>query len=493
MSIRQSRSPDNPGHEDSQQPRRNVKAGSKKRETSNADFLWINVQDEDPHDRDASREKQAFIRTRHHRLRKESKLRSSEFTTEAQSHHDSPATEDSSSQSEDDQYVSSTKEQSPPLCQPLDQSIALAFPYLARTTNQSMTMYLQHYHPALIQILLSTSAFHRATLHHVSGAPSQMIRSSTQDAIRLRSDTIKSIQGILVEPYKFYSEITLRVIAHIMCVEAAEANMQAVHAHERAIKKIIDGLGGLDNLGYDSLSILHVCDLMRGLTSDTPVQLNKSWKWELKVRTECLFLHEEHEIPPSSFVGRRFFNSPWSAGLHPQLVPTLRSLQKLVSLYEGVTSSTWTQTRMDNDGLLLLDHELLAIAHDCSLPAFQDTLRLTVLIYTVVRIRGFSGMPCADIFVDTLRRSLQRSFLFLDGNAPDLLLWIFFIGSLASRGRRYHAWFLLRLQVAARKLSLEQWDRAVLVLQEYLFVYRPTDGFVKEMWEFAMREKVVEV
>lgn len=34
--------------------------------------------------------------------------------------------------------------------------------------------------------------------------------------------------------------------------------MQAVHAHERAIKKIIDGLGGLDKLGYDSLSILHV-------------------------------------------------------------------------------------------------------------------------------------------------------------------------------------------------------------------------------------------
>lgn len=74
-------------------------------------------------------------------------------------------------------------------------------------------------HPALVQILLSTSAFHRATVHHVSGAPPQLIQSSTQDAIRLRSETIKSLQGILIQPYRFFSEATLRVIAHILCVE----------------------------------------------------------------------------------------------------------------------------------------------------------------------------------------------------------------------------------------------------------------------------------
>lgn len=74
-------------------------------------------------------------------------------------------------------------------------------------------------HPALVQILLSTSAFHWATVHYASGAPPQMIQSSAQDAIRLRSETIKSLQGILIKPYEFYSEATLRVIAHVMCVE----------------------------------------------------------------------------------------------------------------------------------------------------------------------------------------------------------------------------------------------------------------------------------
>ncbi|KAJ5485514.1 hypothetical protein N7539_005502 [Penicillium diatomitis] len=267
--------------------------------------------------------------------------------------------------------------------------------------------------------------------------------------------------------------------------------MQAVRAHELAIQRIIDGLGGL--IIWDMiLSPFYTCDLMRGLTSDMPLPLHESWKWELKVRTECLFLHEEYKVSSTSFVGRRFFNSPWSASLHPQLVSTLRSLRKLVSLYESVVSSSWGQTRMDNDGLLLLDHELLYLAQDQSLPAFQDTLRLTALIYTVVRIRGFSGMPCADIFVNTLRKSLENSLKFLDANAPDLLLWIFFIGSLASRDRRHHAWFSRRLQVLASTLGLEQWDSAMIVMQEYLYVCRPTDGFVREMWETAFEEKVVE-
>ncbi|KAF3392720.1 hypothetical protein F1880_008849 [Penicillium rolfsii] len=318
-------------------------------------------------------------------------------------------------------------------------------------------------------------------MHFVSGAPPQMIQSSTQDAIRLRSETIKSLQGILIKPYEFYSEATLRVIAHIMCVEAAEANIQAVRAHEKALKRIIDTLGGLNNLGYDAISVIYVCDLMRSLINHKPIQLNKSWKWEFKVRKECPFLWEDYEVAPS-FVGRRFFTSPWSSNLHPVLRSSLCSLTKLVSLYENVSCPSWTQTRMDNDGLLLLIHELLSLAHDRSLPAFQETLRLALLIYTVIRIRGFEGMPCADIFVSTLRKSLQASSASLSRNAPDLFLWILFIGSLASRGRSCHSWFLQRLQEAAQGMALEKWDHGVVVLQEYFFVYRSSDGPVKEMW-----------
>lgn len=227
---------------------------------------------------------------------------------------------------------------------------------------------------------------------------------------------------------------------------------------------------------------------MRGLINTTPVQLNKSWKWEFKVRRECSFLTDDCDNSTLFFVGRRFFESSWSSHLHPRLIPTLRALQRLVTLYENVGCSDWTQTRMDNDGLLLLNHELLSLAHDRTLSAFQDTLRVAVLIYTVIRIRGFGGMPCADIFASTLQRSLEKSFASLHDTGPDLLLWILFIGSLASKGRSCHSWFLLRLKEAALKLSLERWDSAVLVLQEYFFVYRPSDGPVKEVWNSAFQQ-----
>ncbi|KAJ5151406.1 uncharacterized protein N7482_010658 [Penicillium canariense] len=477
-----------------------------------AEFLWINAQEENPRDRAASREKQSFIRARHHRLKKEARMQSLQTSMEplpADGDHPPAEAADyhrsSDVDCQDSGYESSVNPQSPVIYQSLEACISMAFPFLSRPTNQSMTIYLKHYqvhatklcfplgdkqitfrylrtalnHPALVQILLSTSAFHRATVHSVTGAPSQMVRTSTQDAIRLRSETIKSLQAILIKPYEFYSEATLR---------AAEANVEAVRAHEKAIKKIVDALGGLNNLGYDAISILYVCDLMRGLINDYPVQLNKSWKWEFKVRKDCFFLWElcQTETPP--FVGRRFFNSSWSSGLHPQLRSTLRSLQQLVSFYENVGASSREQTRMDNDGLLLLNHELLSLAHDHSLPAFQDTLRLAVLVYTVVRIRGFAGMPCAGIFVRNLRRSLQKGILSLESTAPDLLMWMLFIGSLASGGRDCHSWFLAQLQQTAGRLSLEKWDDALVVLQEFFFVCRPSDGPVKELWKSAFQE-----
>ncbi|KAJ5485515.1 hypothetical protein N7539_005503 [Penicillium diatomitis] len=244
MSTRQSKSPNKSSQVKSRQST-SLKQNrfQEKHSAGSADYLWINVQEEDSQDRDASRQKQAFIRTRHHRLRKELQTQHLKPQPSSTGDHDSSVNYEDTHQGSSQ----SKEEQSPPLCRSLEQSVALAFPYLARPTDQSMTIYLQHYqahatklcfpigdnqitlrylrmaldHPALIQILLSTSAFHRATLDHVSGAPSQLIRSSTQDAIRLRSDTIKSIQGILIQPYKFFSEITLRVIAHLLCVEVS--------------------------------------------------------------------------------------------------------------------------------------------------------------------------------------------------------------------------------------------------------------------------------
>lgn len=106
------------------------------------EFLWIDAKEEDPRDRDASREKQSFIRARHHRLKKESQMRSLKTSMQqrpAKSDFTPPKTA-SDHTSEDRCLIA----QSPILCQPLEACISMAFPYLSRPTNQSMTLYLQH-------------------------------------------------------------------------------------------------------------------------------------------------------------------------------------------------------------------------------------------------------------------------------------------------------------------------------------------------------------
>lgn len=116
-----------------------------------ADFLWINAQEEDSRDRNASREKQAFIRARHHRLKKESQTRSLETSMQRRPADSKfPPSEAVCSQvfnyssGRTAQSDCGKLAQSPILCQSLEACISMAFPYLSRSTNQSMTLYLQH-------------------------------------------------------------------------------------------------------------------------------------------------------------------------------------------------------------------------------------------------------------------------------------------------------------------------------------------------------------
>lgn len=116
-----------------------------------AEFLWINAQEEDSRDRDASREKQAFIRARYHRLKKESQTRNLETSMQRRPNDGNSlprgaARKQTSSYSSGHDTLNNRAEitQSPALCQPLEACISMAFPYLSRSTNQSVTLYLQH-------------------------------------------------------------------------------------------------------------------------------------------------------------------------------------------------------------------------------------------------------------------------------------------------------------------------------------------------------------
>lgn len=188
-----------------------------------------------------------------------------------------------------------------------------------------------------------------------------------------------------------------------------------------------------------------------------------------------------------SKLGTGFFNSSWSKDIPPMFKSIISLFQQLVNYYESLDIVVAEPMSVENDCLLFLGYRLLALPYQCSLSAFQETVRLTILAYASIRVWSFYGMPCLEALVGSLRRSLIDSLPIIRSTAPDLLFWVLFIGSLASRGMDCHPWFLMRLVDVADELLLDGWDSAVSVLEKFFFVCRSQDEPARELWISAFR------
>jgi hypothetical protein len=188
-----------------------------------------------------------------------------------------------------------------------------------------------------------------------------------------------------------------------------------------------------------------------------------------------------------SKLGTSFLNSPWSTDIPPMFKSIISLFQQLVTYYESLDIVVADPMSVENDCLLFLGYRLLGLPYQCELSPFQETLRLAILAYASVRVWSFYGMSCLESLAETLRQSLVESLPVIRSTAPDLLFWVLFIGSLASRGMRCHSWFLTRLVDAADQLGLEGWGSALPILERFFFVCRSKDEPAKEMWNSAFR------
>lgn len=189
----------------------------------------------------------------------------------------------------------------------------------------------------------------------------------------------------------------------------------------------------------------------------------------------------------ASTFGARFFNAPWSNEIQPKLKSLISWYQQLVSYYENLSTISAEPMSVENDCLIYLTHRLLSLPHEISLTPFEEIVRLSILVYSSIRVWSLYGMPCLEVLVETLRHSLCKSYRTLQSTKSDLLFWILFMGSLASRGMECHSWFLAHLVDVADQLSLEGWGSAMSVLQGFLFVCRSSDEPAKELWNFTLR------
>ncbi|KAJ5099645.1 hypothetical protein N7532_006646 [Penicillium argentinense] len=290
---------------------------------------------------------------------------------------------------------------------------------------------------------------------------------------------------------KIYTESTVLVLAHVVCIEAGESNIQAAEAHACGLKNIIDGVGGLDSLRFQTLTNLYCCNLMIGFVQHPPKLFVISEKWEKKVLVEASKLEDICASTKTSTLGSRFFKSAWWSDLHPVLKTTIRSLRKLILSHENTIKSGSKPFPTNGEYLILLAHHLFYLSGDTSLSPLEETLRLALLVYTGSRVWSFQGMGCLKTLVGTLEKFLRPNIGLLRDKDPQFLLWTMFVASVASHGVSDGSWLIANIADIANESSITDWRIARDTLSEYFYVFRMTDEPAKDIWETVRKQRKI--
>ncbi|CEL08929.1 hypothetical protein ASPCAL12074 [Aspergillus calidoustus] len=107
--------------------------------------------------------------------------------------------------------------------------------------------------PALRQVLLATSAYHKSCLERNSNGHRSLYLQSAIHSLQLRTKSIKGLQTILDNLTDASLETAILIVANMICVEAGAAQIHAVDAHMHGLRRLIYMQGGLDLL--DDLAI----------------------------------------------------------------------------------------------------------------------------------------------------------------------------------------------------------------------------------------------
>lgn len=233
-------------------------------------------------------------------------------------------------------------------------------------------------------------------------------------------------------------------------------------------------------------------DCTRAFADNLDLFFDISRAWEAKVHREIaqITTHTTTKKTHSSPLASSFTNTTWFNSLSPRLKVLIKSLKWIILNFEGIIHVDNQFSETKNDYLVLSTYRLISLHKDTPITPFEDTIRLTMLLYTVTRLWTISPQQCEGFIENNLIPTLKSSYEEIRRIAPDLLFWVLFMGGFASRGLECHAWFLEGLVECAVSRGVSSWDKARGVLERFFFVQRVTEDPGRGFWEDVMKDDV---
>lgn len=223
--------------------------------------------------------------------------------------------------------------------------------------------------------------------------------------------------------------------------------------------------------------------------------MSHKWRGEVLSDTKIFRSHNDLEIPDHlSSLATRFSTTAWSKDLDLSTHVLIRGFQRLVRYYEAARLQPSMVVPTDNDLFVIFEHQLLSVSFDSARAVttsglMSECVRLSLLIYSNIRIWDFQTFPFVACIVACLRQNLELCFDDMLHISPDLLFWICFMGGMGAKGYHSRPWFVGRLAEVAPLLGMHGLSQVNGLLTQFFWTIRPDDVSQCELWEEVLSEQ----
>ncbi|KAJ5259525.1 hypothetical protein N7478_012506 [Penicillium angulare] len=354
--------------------------------------------------------------------------------------------------------------------------------------------------PIVIDVLAACGAFTCTSFLLLNGKSPQA-RKCLQDALQLKHQSVASLKKLLDNPSPLYLEAALAVVANLILIglmnhdchslyqanfsgylqnQGFEGTSETLEMHITGIKTMVKLLGGYESLVNSSKSCGNAAAFSGNMTQKFPMSPIFEVKTERHFSELVAMNHDIHSTPLHFVSG--LINTMWFASLDPRLQNLIHSYKWIVLTYEGILHINNRFNSVKDDYLTLCEYRLLDFDEDPLTP-FEDTIRLTIVLYSVVRLYTLPPQQCERFIITYLQPKIKETSEQIQKISPDLWFWVLWVAVLGSVGLgECHEFFVQHLLEVAFSRGIKTWPDASNILERFLFVDRGASEPGKAFW-----------